>query len=137
MSKDKAYLDKEISMLNLLPPNLALEETTACNILKHIADWLSLLNHNYNIDNTAPPLLYGAFFKLANLIADKEYKTWYGRFVYKDPWIPLQHVDQLQWIMSGVSKLTNTPALIHQVLAGRPLDLAPFVHIYNAAADLI
>eukprot|EP00957_Ditylum_brightwellii_P129484 9877004-Ditylum_brightwellii.AAC.1 len=29
MSEDKAYLDKEVSMLNLLPPNFALEETTA------------------------------------------------------------------------------------------------------------
>eukprot|EP00957_Ditylum_brightwellii_P094969 7232247-Ditylum_brightwellii.AAC.1 len=39
--------------------------------------------------------------------------------------------------MSGLSKLANTPALIHQVLAGRPLDLAPFVRIANAEADLI
>eukprot|EP00957_Ditylum_brightwellii_P144867 11033967-Ditylum_brightwellii.AAC.1 len=29
MSKDKAFLDKEVSGLNLLPPNLALEKTTA------------------------------------------------------------------------------------------------------------
>eukprot|EP00957_Ditylum_brightwellii_P195583 14902862-Ditylum_brightwellii.AAC.1 len=29
MSEDKAYLDKEVSMLNLLPPNLVLKETTA------------------------------------------------------------------------------------------------------------
>eukprot|EP00957_Ditylum_brightwellii_P107545 8205394-Ditylum_brightwellii.AAC.1 len=29
MSKDKAFLDKEVSVLNLLTPNLALEETTA------------------------------------------------------------------------------------------------------------
>eukprot|EP00957_Ditylum_brightwellii_P028821 2177478-Ditylum_brightwellii.AAC.1 len=28
MSKDKAFLDKKVSALNLLPPNLALEETT-------------------------------------------------------------------------------------------------------------
>eukprot|EP00957_Ditylum_brightwellii_P025669 1940996-Ditylum_brightwellii.AAC.1 len=93
MSKDKAYLDKEVSMLNLLPPNLALKETTDCvsaektasiedmfdmlvvkrskastfintsglcqtkeNVLEHIANWLPLLSHNYNIDDTAPPL---------------------------------------------------------------------------------
>eukprot|EP00957_Ditylum_brightwellii_P139693 10646345-Ditylum_brightwellii.AAC.1 len=112
MPKDKAYLDKAASVLNLLHPNLALEETTAhvsaektasikdmlgmpmakrskastsintfglCtskeNVLECIANWLSLMNHNYSIDDTAPPLLYGTFFKLANLIADKEYKT--------------------------------------------------------------
>eukprot|EP00957_Ditylum_brightwellii_P029984 2269575-Ditylum_brightwellii.AAC.1 len=45
------------------------------NVLEYITNWLSLLNHNYTIDDTAPPLLYSAFFKLANLIADKEYKT--------------------------------------------------------------
>eukprot|EP00957_Ditylum_brightwellii_P127413 9716211-Ditylum_brightwellii.AAC.1 len=28
MAKDKAFLGKESSVLNLLPPNLALEETT-------------------------------------------------------------------------------------------------------------
>eukprot|EP00957_Ditylum_brightwellii_P132083 10070502-Ditylum_brightwellii.AAC.1 len=39
--------------------------------------------------------------------------------------------------MSGLSKLSNTPALIRQVLAGRLLDPAPFVQISNAAADLI
>eukprot|EP00957_Ditylum_brightwellii_P047902 3638079-Ditylum_brightwellii.AAC.1 len=93
MSKNKALLDKEVSVLNLLPPNLALKETTAwvsaektasikdmldipsakwsnaltsintsglCktkeNVLKCIANWISLMNHNYSIDNTAPPL---------------------------------------------------------------------------------
>eukprot|EP00957_Ditylum_brightwellii_P060418 4587391-Ditylum_brightwellii.AAC.1 len=133
ISKDKAFLDKKVSVLNLLPPNLALEETTArisaektssiedmfdmpaanqsksstsintsglCqtkeNILKCIANWLSLLNHNYTIDNAAPPLLYGAFLKLANLIVEKDYKNWYGHSVQKAPWIPLQHIDQLQ-----------------------------------------
>eukprot|EP00957_Ditylum_brightwellii_P134070 10221466-Ditylum_brightwellii.AAC.1 len=39
--------------------------------------------------------------------------------------------------MSRLSKLANTPDLFCQVLAGRPLDPAPFVHISNAAADLI
>eukprot|EP00957_Ditylum_brightwellii_P022985 1734955-Ditylum_brightwellii.AAC.1 len=29
MSEDMAFLDKEVSVLNLLPPNLAQEETTA------------------------------------------------------------------------------------------------------------
>ena len=174
MSEDKAFLDKEVSVLNLLPPNLALEETTArvsaektasiedmldipsskqskastsintsglCqtkeNVLECIANWLLLMNHNYTIDNAAPPLLYGAFFKLADLIAEKDYKNWYGRSIQKAPWIPLQHIDQLQRIMSGLSKLANTPALIRQVMAGQPLDPAPFVCISNAASDLI
>eukprot|EP00957_Ditylum_brightwellii_P048623 3689666-Ditylum_brightwellii.AAC.1 len=174
MSEDKAYLDKEVNMLNLLPPNLALEETTSCfsaektasiedmvdmpvakrskaftlintsglfqtreNIFECITNWLSLMNHNYTIDDTAPPLLYDAFFKLTNLIADKEYKAWHACSVCKAPWIPLQYVDQLQQIMSGLSKLANTPALICQVLAERPLGPASFVRITNAVADLI
>eukprot|EP00957_Ditylum_brightwellii_P015124 1140118-Ditylum_brightwellii.AAC.1 len=40
------------------------------NVLECIANWLSLMNHNYSINNAAPPLLYGAFFLLADLIAD-------------------------------------------------------------------
>eukprot|EP00957_Ditylum_brightwellii_P170849 13003856-Ditylum_brightwellii.AAC.2 len=39
--------------------------------------------------------------------------------------------------MSGLSKLGNTPALICQVLAGRPIDPAPFMCVSNAAADLV
>eukprot|EP00957_Ditylum_brightwellii_P086091 6550459-Ditylum_brightwellii.AAC.1 len=34
------------------------------NVLKCIANWFSLMNHNYAIDNAAPPLLYGAFLNL-------------------------------------------------------------------------
>eukprot|EP00957_Ditylum_brightwellii_P132430 10098490-Ditylum_brightwellii.AAC.1 len=71
------------------------------NVLKCIASWLSLMNHNYSINNAAPPLLY-------------DYKNWYGRSIQKVPWISLQHIDQLQRIMSGLSKLANTPALIRQ-----------------------
>eukprot|EP00957_Ditylum_brightwellii_P192289 14637828-Ditylum_brightwellii.AAC.1 len=93
MSKDKAFFGKEVSVLNLLPPNLALEETIAwvsaektasievvfdipsakrskaltstntsglCqtkeNVLECIANRLSLMNHNYSIDNATPPL---------------------------------------------------------------------------------
>eukprot|EP00957_Ditylum_brightwellii_P006728 510870-Ditylum_brightwellii.AAC.1 len=93
MSEDKVFLDKEVSVLNLFPPNLALEETTAwvsaekntsiedmldipsakwskastsintsglCqtkeDVLKCIANWLSVMNHNYSINNAAPPL---------------------------------------------------------------------------------
>eukprot|EP00957_Ditylum_brightwellii_P157079 11955072-Ditylum_brightwellii.AAC.1 len=37
MSEDKAFLDKEVSVLNLLPPNLALEETTALVSAKKMA----------------------------------------------------------------------------------------------------
>eukprot|EP00957_Ditylum_brightwellii_P204816 15340954-Ditylum_brightwellii.AAC.3 len=109
---------------------------TKKNVLECITNWLSLINHNYTIDDTAPPLLYGAFFKVENLIANKEYKTWYGHSIHKVPWIPLHHANQLQWIMSGFSKLANTPALIHQVLTGIQLDPSPFVHIANATADL-
>eukprot|EP00957_Ditylum_brightwellii_P178407 13589521-Ditylum_brightwellii.AAC.1 len=107
------------------------------NVLKCIANWLSLMNHNFNINDTAPPLLYGAFFKLANLITVKEYKTWHGCSFHKAPWILPQHIDQLQRIMSRRSKSANTPALICQVLAGRPLDPALFVCIPNATTDLI
>eukprot|EP00957_Ditylum_brightwellii_P013964 1053698-Ditylum_brightwellii.AAC.1 len=107
------------------------------NVLKCIANWLSLMNHNYAVNNATPPLLYGAFFNLADLIAEKDYKNWYGRSIQNAPWIPLQHIDQLQQIMSGLSKLANTPALIRQVMAGQPLDPAPFVCIFNAASDLI
>eukprot|EP00957_Ditylum_brightwellii_P211239 15365939-Ditylum_brightwellii.AAC.2 len=39
--------------------------------------------------------------------------------------------------MSGLRKLENTLALIHQFLAGRPLDPAPFACISNVTADLI
>eukprot|EP00957_Ditylum_brightwellii_P045684 3466625-Ditylum_brightwellii.AAC.1 len=48
------------------------------NVLKCVANWLSLMNHNYSIKNDAPPLLYDAFFKLADLVAEKVYKNWYG-----------------------------------------------------------
>eukprot|EP00957_Ditylum_brightwellii_P158950 12098090-Ditylum_brightwellii.AAC.1 len=112
MPGDKVFLDKEVSVLNLLAPNLALEEITACvsaekmasienmldipstkrskvstlintsglcqtkeNVLKCIENWLSLMNHNYSINNAVPPLLYGTFFKLADLIAEKYYKN--------------------------------------------------------------
>ena len=95
------------------------------------------MNHNYSLNNAAPPLLYGAFFKLADLIAEKDYKNWYGRSIWNAPWIQLQHIDQLQGIMSGLSKLANTPALIRQVMVGQPLDPAPFMRIPNAASDLI
>eukprot|EP00957_Ditylum_brightwellii_P119647 9128722-Ditylum_brightwellii.AAC.1 len=43
------------------------------NVLECVANWLSHMNHNYSIDNAAPPLLYGVFFKLAELIAEKDY----------------------------------------------------------------
>eukprot|EP00957_Ditylum_brightwellii_P164375 12514263-Ditylum_brightwellii.AAC.1 len=95
------------------------------------------MNHNYSINNATPPLLYGAFLKLADLIAEKDYMNWYGCSNQNAPWISLQRIDQLQRIMSGLSKLANTPALIRQVMAGQPLDPAPFVRISDAASDLI
>eukprot|EP00957_Ditylum_brightwellii_P188859 14375950-Ditylum_brightwellii.AAC.1 len=45
------------------------------SVLECITNWLSLMNHNYSINNTAPPLLYGNFLKLADLIAEKDYKN--------------------------------------------------------------
>eukprot|EP00957_Ditylum_brightwellii_P037612 2844489-Ditylum_brightwellii.AAC.1 len=45
------------------------------NVLECIANWLSPMNHNYSINNAAPPLMYGTFFKLADLIAEKDYKN--------------------------------------------------------------
>eukprot|EP00957_Ditylum_brightwellii_P135190 10307495-Ditylum_brightwellii.AAC.1 len=72
------------------------------------------MNHNYAIDNAVPPLLYDTFLKLADLIAEKIDKNWYGRSIQNAPWIPLQYIDQLQRIMSGLSKLANTPVLIRQ-----------------------
>eukprot|EP00957_Ditylum_brightwellii_P179131 13647152-Ditylum_brightwellii.AAC.1 len=45
------------------------------NVLKCIANWLSLMNHNFAIDNAMPPHLHGAFLKLADLIAEKDYKN--------------------------------------------------------------
>eukprot|EP00957_Ditylum_brightwellii_P039745 3008054-Ditylum_brightwellii.AAC.1 len=61
------------------------------------------MNHNYFIDNAAPPLLYGDALKLADLIVEKDYKNWYGRSIQNAPWIHLQQIDQLQQIMSGLS----------------------------------
>eukprot|EP00957_Ditylum_brightwellii_P022942 1731461-Ditylum_brightwellii.AAC.1 len=83
------------------------------NVLECIANWLSRMNHNYAIDNAISPLLYGAFFKLSDIIAEKDYKNWYGCYTWNLSWIPLQHIE-LQWIMSGLSKLANIPALIRQ-----------------------
>eukprot|EP00957_Ditylum_brightwellii_P154398 11749195-Ditylum_brightwellii.AAC.1 len=45
------------------------------NGLKCIANWLSLMNHNYVINNATHPYLFGAFLKLADLIAEKDYKN--------------------------------------------------------------
>eukprot|EP00957_Ditylum_brightwellii_P190221 14479381-Ditylum_brightwellii.AAC.1 len=45
------------------------------NVLERIANWLSLMNHNCAIDNAVPPLLYGTFFKLADLITEKDIKN--------------------------------------------------------------
>eukprot|EP00957_Ditylum_brightwellii_P028941 2186297-Ditylum_brightwellii.AAC.1 len=110
--EDRAFLDKEVSILDLLLPNLSLDETTArvsaektaaiedmvdmstakrskmstsmntigiCktkeNALETIANWLSLLNHNFVVNTAAPLLLYGAFFLLAGLITSCDYKN--------------------------------------------------------------
>eukprot|EP00957_Ditylum_brightwellii_P105275 8025180-Ditylum_brightwellii.AAC.1 len=143
----RAFLDKEVSILNLLLPDLLLDKTTAwvsakktvaiedmvnmstakrskmsismntigfCktkeNVLETIANWLSLLNHNFVVNVSALLLLYGAFFMLAELITSCGYKNWYGCCIKKAPWIPIQHLEQIQRLFGGMSKLANTPA---------------------------
>eukprot|EP00957_Ditylum_brightwellii_P073860 5611927-Ditylum_brightwellii.AAC.1 len=107
------------------------------NILETIANWLSLLNHNFVVNALALLLLNGAFFLLADLITSCNYKNWYGRCIKKDPWIPIQHLEQMQWLFSDMSKLANTLAVIQKAIAGTPLDPAPFVCLYNTASDLV
>eukprot|EP00957_Ditylum_brightwellii_P168916 12857003-Ditylum_brightwellii.AAC.1 len=107
------------------------------NILETITNWLLLLNHNFVVDASALLSLYGVFFMLADLITSCDYKNWYGWCIKKAPWIPIQHLEQMQQMLAGMSKLTNTPAVIQKVMAGRPLDSDPFVNLYNAASDLI
>eukprot|EP00957_Ditylum_brightwellii_P022121 1669062-Ditylum_brightwellii.AAC.1 len=106
------------------------------NILETIANWLLLLNHNFVVDASALLLLYGAFFMLADLITSCDYKNWYGRCIKKAPWIPIQHLEQMQQLFVGMSKLANTPAVIRKAMAEKPLDSASFVRLYNAASDL-
>eukprot|EP00957_Ditylum_brightwellii_P057188 4333109-Ditylum_brightwellii.AAC.1 len=82
------------------------------NVLETIANWLCLLNHNFVVDAPAPPLLHWAFFMLADLITSYDYENWYGHCIKKPPWIPIQHLEQMQQLFSGVSKLANIPAVI-------------------------
>eukprot|EP00957_Ditylum_brightwellii_P056566 4288175-Ditylum_brightwellii.AAC.1 len=51
------------------------------NVLECIANWLSLINNNYSINNTAPHLLHGTLLKLADAVAEKDCKNWYGRSI--------------------------------------------------------
>eukprot|EP00957_Ditylum_brightwellii_P177610 13528618-Ditylum_brightwellii.AAC.1 len=149
LSEDKAFLDKEVSILNLLLPDLLLDETTAqvsaektaaiedmvdmpttkrskkstamttiglCktkeNVLETIANWLSLFNHNFVVDASALLLLFGAFFIHADLITSCNYNNWYGQYIKKAPWIPIQHLEQMQRFFGSMSKVANTPAVI-------------------------
>eukprot|EP00957_Ditylum_brightwellii_P129665 9891273-Ditylum_brightwellii.AAC.1 len=82
------------------------------NILETIPNWLSLLNHNFVVDVLAPLLLYEAFFMLTDLITSRNYKNWYGHCIKKAFWIPIQRLEQMQWLFAGMSKLANTPAVI-------------------------
>eukprot|EP00957_Ditylum_brightwellii_P022085 1665989-Ditylum_brightwellii.AAC.1 len=41
----------------------------------------------------------------------------------------------MQQLFADMSKLANTPAVIRRAMAGRPLDPATFVQLYNAASD--
>eukprot|EP00957_Ditylum_brightwellii_P210900 15365535-Ditylum_brightwellii.AAC.1 len=50
---------------------------------------------------------------------------------------PHQHVNVLQSLMLGMSKLASTPASICQVIAGKPLGPTPFLCIFNAVAELV
>eukprot|EP00957_Ditylum_brightwellii_P138096 10527661-Ditylum_brightwellii.AAC.1 len=74
---------------------------------------------------------------ITNLITSCKYKNWYGQCIKKPPWIPIQHLEQMQWLFGSMSKLANTPAVIQKVMTGRPLDPTPFVRLYNAASDLV
>eukprot|EP00957_Ditylum_brightwellii_P200848 15309719-Ditylum_brightwellii.AAC.1 len=84
-----------------------------------------------------PPLLYAILNRTADLIAEKDYKSWYNKAIKTTPWIPLQHLDQLQHPMLALAKLATTPSLIRTVLDGKDLDPKPFIRIQNAAAELI
>eukprot|EP00957_Ditylum_brightwellii_P167257 12732285-Ditylum_brightwellii.AAC.1 len=74
---------------------------------------------------------------LADIMTSRNYKNWYGWCIKKAPWIPIQHLEQMQRLFASISKLANTPAVIRKAMAGRPLDPAPFVQLYNAASDLV
>eukprot|EP00957_Ditylum_brightwellii_P010471 793096-Ditylum_brightwellii.AAC.2 len=147
--EERAFFDKEVSTLNLFPPDLLLAKMTAqvsaektaaiknmvdmatskrskmstsmntiglCktkeNTLETIANWLSLFNHNFVVGATSPLLIYSTFLMLKDLITSQDYKHWYGRSIKKAPWIPLQHLEQMQWLLPSTSKLANTPTLI-------------------------
>eukprot|EP00957_Ditylum_brightwellii_P042971 3254889-Ditylum_brightwellii.AAC.1 len=43
----------------------------------------------------------------------------------------------MQRLFNVMSNLANTPAMIQKAMAGRPLDPAPFMHLYNSASDLV
>eukprot|EP00957_Ditylum_brightwellii_P091572 6972541-Ditylum_brightwellii.AAC.1 len=43
----------------------------------------------------------------------------------------------MQQLFASMRKLANTPAVVQKVMAGKPLDPAPFVPMYNAASDLV
>eukprot|EP00957_Ditylum_brightwellii_P108862 8303969-Ditylum_brightwellii.AAC.1 len=106
-------------------------------ILETIANWLLLLNHNFVLDASAPMLLDGVFFILVDLITSRNYKNWYGWCIKKAPLIPIQHLEQMQQLFAGMSKLPNTLAMIRKTMAGRPFGPAPFVRLYNAASELV
>eukprot|EP00957_Ditylum_brightwellii_P079260 6027387-Ditylum_brightwellii.AAC.1 len=43
----------------------------------------------------------------------------------------------MQQLFAGMDKLANTPALLRKAMTRRHLDPVPFVHLYNAASDLV
>eukprot|EP00957_Ditylum_brightwellii_P120612 9201111-Ditylum_brightwellii.AAC.1 len=87
------------------------------NVLETIANWLSLFNHNFVVNATTPPMFYGVFFMLMDLIISQGYKNWYGWCIKKAPWIPIQHLEHMQRLFVGINKLANTPALIRKAMA--------------------
>eukprot|EP00957_Ditylum_brightwellii_P062516 4744474-Ditylum_brightwellii.AAC.1 len=82
------------------------------NILEIIANWLLLSNHNFMVSATTLPLLYGAFFTLADLITSQDYKN--------------RHEQSSQY-----------PSPDQESNDRKTFDPAPFVYLYNAASDLV
>eukprot|EP00957_Ditylum_brightwellii_P125571 9571993-Ditylum_brightwellii.AAC.1 len=123
LAEEKSFFDKEVSILNLLPPGLSLKEMTDCVSTEKTAtikDMMDILMVKSEKD--IYHLLYGTFFMLANMIISRDHKTWYVMSLKIAPFIPLYHLEQIKQLLAGIIKLANTPALIKQAMTGKPLD---------------
>eukprot|EP00957_Ditylum_brightwellii_P110544 8432274-Ditylum_brightwellii.AAC.1 len=58
------------------------------NVLETIANWLSLFNHNFEVEATAPLLLYGAFLCLQILSHPKTIKIGMEGLFKRSPGFP-------------------------------------------------